>query len=121
MREKKIYPSSVSALQFVVPPLGGSSLCAFSPLPPSPSPLFIVPTNNLSDPEHAQYKENMEICTFVEQIAPRSLEKEDNEHKVSLKPFSGTLRVEARPGEPDQHPEASLAWCRATATAKRRP
>jgi hypothetical protein len=25
------------------------------------------PTNNLSDPEHAQYKENMEICTFVEQ------------------------------------------------------
>ena len=42
-------------------------------------------------------------------IVPRSLEKEDNAHEVSWKPFVGALRVKARPGEPDQHLEASLA------------
>lgn len=42
-------------------------------------------------------------------IVPRSLEKEEDEHDVSWKPFIGTLRVKARPGEPDQHLEASLA------------
>ena len=35
-------------------------------------------------------------------------------HEASLKPFAGTLRVKARPGEPDQHLEASLARGRAT-------
>ena len=42
-------------------------------------------------------------------IVPRSLEKEEDEHEVSWKPFAGALRVKARPGEPDQHLEASLA------------
>ena len=42
-------------------------------------------------------------------IVPRSLEKEDNAHEVSWKPFIGALRVKARPGKLDQHLEASLA------------
>jgi hypothetical protein len=42
-------------------------------------------------------------------LRQESLEKEDDEHDVSQKPFAGTLRVKARPGEPDQHLEASLA------------
>jgi len=42
-------------------------------------------------------------------IVPRSLVKEEDEHDVSWKPFAGALRVEACPGEPDQHLEASLA------------
>jgi len=42
------------------------------------------------------------------------LEEEDNPHEVSWKPLVGTLRVEARPGEPDQHLEASLARRRET-------
>ena len=45
--------------------------------------------------------ETMESQTPHE-VVPRSLEKEDDEHDVNLKPFVGTLRVKARPEMPDQ-------------------
>ena len=54
-------------------------------------------------------REEGEVTSVVPGIVPRSLEEEENAHEVSWKPFVGTLRVKARPGEPDQHPEASLA------------
>ena len=56
-------------------------------------------------------RETLHSCGL---IVPRSLEEEEDAHEVSWKPFIGTLWVKARPGEPDQHLEASLARRRET-------